>query len=117
VPTQDRMTPRNVYLYLVCLVTLLVGVFAAVQLVQSAIGIAFPDGATDFGWTAYTPLEEVAPYVGSDQLEAAQREHEIKEAVTAGVTLLLAGGLYVVHWRRAQAERALPAAPSGPPAG
>lgn len=116
---QDRFTPRNVYLYLVCLIMLLVGLVAAVQLVQSAIGIAYPEATADFGWTAYSPLEEASGYLGSDQLDDAQRDHEIKDTVTAGVTLLLAGGIYVLHWRRAKAERPLPTVPevpAGPPA-
>ena len=119
-PVQDRMTPRNLYLYLVCLIALLVGLFAAVQLVQSAIGIAYPDGTADFSWTAYTPLEEASGYLSEEQTNDVQRRYEIKETVTAGVTLLLAGGLYVLHWRRAQRERAIPAAapevPAAPPA-
>ena len=48
--TQDRMTPRNLYLYLVCLIMLLVVLFAALQLVRSAIGIAYPDTTGSFGW-------------------------------------------------------------------
>ncbi|RBY78406.1 hypothetical protein DQ239_07440 [Blastococcus sp. TF02-09] len=108
-PVQDRMTPRNVYLYLVCLVALLVGLFAAVQLVQSAIGIAYPDATADFGWTAYTPLDEASGYLSEEQTNDAQRRYEIKETVTACVTLLLAGGIHVLHWRRAQRERSRPA--------
>ncbi len=111
---QDRMTPRNVYLYLVCLIMLLVGIYAAVQLLQSAIGIAYPDATVDFGWTAYTPLDEASGYLSTEQLDDAQRDHEIKEAVTAGVTLLLAGGIYLLHWRRAKAERSSPVAPEVP---
>ena len=115
----DRMTPRNLYLYLVCLIMLLVGIFAAVQLVQSAIGIAFPDADPSFGWTAYTPLDEEAGYLFSEE---GLRQQEIKDTVTAGITLLLAGAVYFVHWRRVQAERTLPAAaapavPAAPPAG
>lgn len=109
-PAQDRTTPRNVYLYLVCLIMLLVSVFAAVQLVRSAIGIAYPDETVDFGWTAYTPIDEVSQYLSEEQTTEVQRRSEIKETVISGLTLLLAGGLFVVHWRRAQAERALPAA-------
>ncbi len=116
---QDRMTPRNLYLYLVCLIALLVGLFAAVQLVQSAIGIAYPDAGASFGWTAYTPLDEASGYLSEEQTNEAQRRHEIKETVTAGATLLLAGGIYVLHWRRVQRERAFAAGtevPAAPPA-
>jgi hypothetical protein len=119
VAVQDRMTPRNLYLYLVCLIMLLVGVFAAVVLVRSALGIAYPDPALDFGWYAYTPIEEASGSLPDEAVEA-QRRQEIKETVAAGTALLLAGGVFALHWRRAQAERSLPVAapevPAGPPA-
>ena len=119
-PVHDRMTPRNLYLYLVCLVMLLVGTFAAVQLVRSAIGIAYPDETLDFGWTAYTPIDDVSQFLSEEQRTEVQRRSEVKETVIAGATLLLAGGIYVVHWRRAQQERSVPAAapevPAAPPA-
>lgn len=118
-PVQDRMTPRNLYLYVVCLVMLLVSLVAVVQLVRSAIGIAYPDATADFGWTAYTPLDEEMSFASEELIDAGQRQHEIRSTVTAGVTLLVAGGIYLVHWRRAQAERApavpAPETPAGPP--
>ena len=43
---QDRLTLRNVYLYLVCLITLVVSIFAAVQLVRSVVGLVYPDPGT-----------------------------------------------------------------------
>src|SRR5215217_7435007 len=114
------MTPRNLYLYLVCLIMLLVGIFAAVQVVRSAIGIAYPEAPVSFEWTAYTPIDEASGSLASDAVEDEQRRQEIKETVAAGTALLLAGGLYVLHWRRAQRERFLPAAaaeaPAAPPA-
>jgi hypothetical protein len=120
----DRVTPRNLYLYLVCLIMLLVGVFAAVQLVRSTLGIAFPD-TTSFGWYAEPGMdmgtgmdEEQYLQEEAEAAEDSQRRYEILEAVTAGTTLLLAGGIYALHWRRAQSERSIPAAsevPAGPP--
>ena len=109
-PVQDRMTPRNLYLYLVCLVMLLVGIFAAVELVRSAIGIAYPEAPVSFEWTAYTPIDDASGSFASDAIEDEQRRQEVKETVAAGTALLLAGGLYVIHWRRAQKERSVPAA-------
>jgi len=115
------MTPRNLYLYLVCLIMLLVGLVAAVQLVRSAIGIAFPEDVVAYGWTAYEPVDDVGgvdeEFLSAEQNAAldSQRRSEIIGTVTAGLTLLLAGGLFAVHWRRAQRERALPvAAPEVP---
>ena len=116
---QDRMTPRNLYLYLVCLAMLVIGVVAAGQLVRSALAIAYPDTTPSFSWTAYTPLDFLSEEQ-SGAVEDAQRRPAIRDAVASGTTLLLAGGIYVVHWRRAQADRVVPAAtpevPAGPPA-
>ncbi|SOC46295.1 hypothetical protein SAMN05660748_0152 [Blastococcus aggregatus] len=115
----SRFTPRSVYLHLVCLSMLLVGIFATVQLVRSAMAIAYPDPTPSFSWTAYTPMDMLS---GDQQLELqtdVQRRDAIRDAVAAGTALLLAGGIYALHWRRAQAERAAPAStevPAAPPA-
>jgi hypothetical protein len=120
---QDRLTLRNVYLYLVCLITLVVSLFAAVSLVRSAVGIFYPD-------PGYYGYYETAPGSGegpSDEEIArqeelakdSQRRQEVLGVVGSATTLLIAGPLYVYHWRRVQAE--LPArtgdpVASGPPA-
>ena len=105
--TQDRLTLRNVYLYLVCLITLVVSLFAAVQLVRSAVGIFYPDP----GYYGYYPTgPDGGPVSREEELahrdfaENAQRRQEILDVVGAGTTLLIAGPLYVYHWRRVQAE-------------
>jgi hypothetical protein len=99
---------------------LVVGIIAAVHLVRSAIGIAYPEVPVSFGWTAYTPIDEASGSFASDAVVDEQRQQEIKETVAAATGLLLAGGIYVLHWRRAQRERSLPAAapevPAAPPA-
>ncbi|RBY93564.1 hypothetical protein DQ237_17420 [Blastococcus sp. TF02-8] len=116
----ERLTLRNVYLYLVCLITLVVSIFAAVQLVRSAVGIAYPDP----GYYGYYPED---PEMGMDEDEVRRQEElaedslrrqEILDVVGAGTTLLIAGPLYLYHWRRVQSElppRPAPAVPAGPP--
>lgn len=105
----DRLTLRNVYLYLVCLITLVVSLFAAVQLVRSAVGIFYPDP----GYYGYYPVDspEGPGSLDEDEIrrqeqlaEASQRRMEILDVVGSGTTLLIAGPLYVYHWRRVQAE-------------
>ncbi len=123
---QDRMTPRNLYLYLVCLIMLLVSLVAVVQLVRSAIGIAYPEDVYGYGWTAYEDpsaiggMDEEFLSAEQDAAKDSQRRSEIVSTVTAGLTLLLAGGLFALHWRRAQSERLIPAVapevPAAPPA-
>jgi hypothetical protein len=101
---QDRVPPRTVYLYVVCLVMLVIGVLAAVVLVRSTLEIAYPDPTPSFSWTAYTPTEFLS---GDQQLELqtdVQRRSAIRDAATAGTALLLAGGVFAFHWRRVRSD-------------
>ena len=122
VAAPDRMTPRTAYLYVVCLVMLLVGVYAVVQLVRGGIALAYPEEITAHAWT---PSEEAIVVEGVDERFLSpeqraewdsQRRDDVISTVTAGATLLLAGGLFVVHWRRVQQDRSMPAAAPEVPA-
>ncbi|PRY51310.1 hypothetical protein LY71_102378 [Geodermatophilus tzadiensis] len=99
----ERLTLRNVYLYLVCLVTLVISIFAAVQLVRGVVGIAYPDPGV--GYYGDPTLDDEEEQRLAEQSLASQRRFEVLEVVAAGTTLLIAGPLYVYHWRRVQRER------------
>src|SRR3712207_9437245 len=45
----ERLTIRSLYLYLVCLVTLVIALFAAVELTRSTVGPFYPDPG-NFGY-------------------------------------------------------------------
>lgn len=122
---QDRLNLRNAYLYLVCLITLVVSLFAAGSLVSSAVGIFYPDP----GYYGYYggPMEDPG---GRELSEAeiqrqeelardSQRRQEVLSLVGSATTLLIAGPLYLYHWRRVQSElpsRHDPAPAGAPPA-
>ena len=117
---QERLTLRNVYLYLVCLVTLLISVFAAVNVVRSTVELLYPD-------PGYPPYEgPVTPGSGITDRSAqralamdSQRRQSVLGLVGAGTTLLIAGPLYAYHWRRVQSELPASRGPAGaepPPA-
>ena len=120
---QDRLTLRNVYLYLVCLITLVVSLFAAVSLVRSSVGVFYPDP----GYYGYYP-DPASPEGGPSEEEIArqeelakdsQRRQEVLSVVSSATTLLIAGPLYVYHWRRIQSEHSSRTAQDvagGPPA-
>ena len=102
---QERLTLRNAYLYLVCLLTLLISVFAAVTVVRSTVELLYPDP----GYPTYEG--PVTPGPGTPDRGAqralamdSQRRQAVLELVGAGTTLLIAGPLYVYHWRRVQNE-------------
>ena len=121
---QERLTLRNVYLYLVCLITLVVSIFAAVNLVRSTVELLYPDP----GYYGYGPVE---PIGGKDtgvskreirrQQEAAEdsaRRQAVLGLVGSATTLAIAGPVYAYHWRRVQSElppRETEPAAAGPP--
>jgi hypothetical protein len=114
VSAQDRLTLRNVYLYLVCLITLVVAIFAAVSLVRGVVALAYPDPGA-FGYYGYYPAEPGLEGQGAsideeerarqEQLAAdAARRQALLDVVGSATTLLIAAPVYVYHWRRVQAE-------------
>ncbi len=121
---QERLTLRNVYLYLVCLITLVVSLFAAVQLVRGAVGLAYPDPGYYGGYYGYPPpVDESGEQISEAELERqeeiardSQRRQEILGLVSSGTTLLIAGPLYLYHWRRVQSELPQRTAPEEPAA-
>jgi len=104
----ERLTLRNLYLYLVCLFSLIISIFAAVSLVRGAVELLYPDP----GYFAVGPFAKGGPPSSSDaerqRQEEASRDSQRRQAVLglvgSGTTLLIAGPLYVFHWRRVQKE-------------
>ncbi|SFP61173.1 hypothetical protein SAMN05660464_3680 [Geodermatophilus dictyosporus] len=99
----ERLTLRNVYLYLVCLVALVISIFATVQLVRGVVSLAYPDPG--YGYVGDPVLDDETERELAEQAVESQRRFEVLEVVTAGTTLLIAGPLYAYHWRRVQRER------------
>lgn len=106
---QDRRNLRSAYLYLVCLITLVMVIFAAVSLVRNAVQLAYPDRGSIAFEPAYGPKGEqaVSDEVRTARAEAfedSERRRAVLGMVGAGTMLLLAGPAYAYHWRRVQAE-------------
>jgi hypothetical protein len=117
--SQERLTLRNLYLYLVCLITLVISIFAAVNLVRSTVELLYPDPAS-YGYEA--PGREPGVDAGDQQRRQraardSQRRLAVLGLVGSGTLLLIAGPLYVYHWRRVQTERPgrSPQPPQGSP--
>ncbi len=107
---QERLTLRNLYLYLVCLVTLVMSIVGAVNLVRSTVELIYPDP----GYYAVGAKEPGVSEEEQQRREQAARESQRRQAVLglvgSGTLLLVAGPLYAYHWRRVQRE--LPARPT-----
>lgn len=103
----ERPTLRNLYLYLVCLFTLVVALFATVNLVRATVELFYPDP----GYYATGPLMKGPGGRASegrqrerDAAQESQRRQSVLGLVGSGTTLLIAGPLYAYHWRRVQRE-------------
>ncbi len=121
--TQERLTLRNVYLYLVCLITLVVSIFAAVSLVRSTVELLYPDPGY---YGSYAPLPgQDGPIVSKREIRRQQeasrdaaRRQAVLGLVGSATTLAIAGPVYAYHWRRVQSElppRAAEPVAAGPP--
>lgn len=121
---QERLTLRNVYLYLVCLITLVVSIFAAVSLVRSTVELLYPDP----GYYGYgEPVSVDGKMSGISKAERRRQEEASRDSarrqavlglVGSATTLAIAGPIYLYHWRRVQTElppRAPGPAGAGPP--
>ena len=102
---------RNLYLYLVCLITLVISIFAAVEVVRSAVELAYPDP----GYYGSAPAKEsgVSDEESARQRKAgedSQRRNAVLGLVGSATTLLITVPLYRYHWRRI--ERELPTTPA-----
>ncbi len=105
---RDRFSLRNLYLYLVCLITLIIVIFSAVNLVRGVVELAWPD-PNYYGYS-----EPVKEGDGLTEEEIAAQEQAATESqqryavlglVSSVTALLIAGPLYVYHWRKIEKER------------
>jgi hypothetical protein len=96
---QSRIDWRSLYLYAVCLITLMVCLFSLVSLIRSGVNVAYPD-------PAYVDPYATKPQANSaliaEQVKDQNQRQAIKSAIDAVTTLIIAGPLYVYHWRLAR---------------
>jgi hypothetical protein len=105
---KDRWSLRNIYLYLVCLITLIMVIVATVGLVRSTVELVYPDpgyyysAPIDKGGTDERTQEDIDAERTS-QLEQSRRQ-AILNLVGNAAMLLVAGPLYIYHWRKIEVE-------------
>jgi hypothetical protein len=103
---QDRLSLRNLYLYLVCLITLIISIFAAVSLVRNTVELLYPEPGY-YGFPVPAKESGISEEDQRRQQRAArdsQRRQAVLGLVGAATTLLITGPVYVYHWRRVQTE-------------
>ena len=93
----DGVDWRSLYLYAVCLITLLVVLFSTVALINSNMNAVFPD-------PAYIDVYAKPENMPSAELIAQQDENNqirsIKSIFTSFTTIAIAAPLYLYHWRQ-----------------
>ncbi len=90
---------RSLYLYAVCLVTLLVVLFSTVALVNSIVDYAFPDPAYVDPYGAKENMPD--PALLQQQEDNSQRQ-AFKNIFTTFSTMAIATPVYIYHWRQAR---------------
>lgn len=111
----DRWSIRSVYFYLVCFATLLMLIFGTVQLVRSAIDLAYPNPPYVDHYRYPVPAEKEPPQLSAEEIERQeavererqleqQRHYAVRQMLEGVAMLIIAGPVYVYHWRRVQAE-------------
>ena len=90
---------RSLYLYAVCLITLLVVLFSTVALINAIMNAVFPD-------PAYIDVYSKPENAPSAALLAQQEENNqiqaIKNIFSSFTTIAIAAPLYLYHWRQAK---------------
>jgi hypothetical protein len=90
---------RSLYLYAVCLVTLLVVLFSTVALVNAIVNFAFPDPAYVDPYAAKANMPD--PALLQQQEDNSQRQ-ALKNIFTTFSTMAIATPVYIYHWRQAR---------------
>jgi len=88
---------RSLYLYAVCLITLLVVLFSTVSLINSIMNAVFPDPAYI---DVYTKPENAPSAALLAQQEENNQIQALKSIFTSFTTIAIATPLYLYHWRQ-----------------
>jgi hypothetical protein len=88
---------RSLYLYAVCLITLLVVLFSTVSLINSIMNAVFPDPPYI---DVYAKPENAPSAALLAQQEESNQIRAIKSIFTSFTTIAIAAPLYLYHWRQ-----------------
>ncbi|GAC1611865.1 MAG: hypothetical protein NVS3B26_28990 [Mycobacteriales bacterium] len=104
----ERTNVRSLYLYLVCLVALIIVIFSTVSMVRNVVQLLYPDPG--YGGYLAPAIDGRGDQAAQDaarqrrQAQDSQRHQAVLGLVGSGTALLVAGPLYLYHWRRVQLE-------------
>ncbi len=97
----DRIGWRSFYLYAVCLITLLVVLFAVISFINSAVSMLYPDSI--YSRPDAVPME---PGVTDEIIRQQQEDNNVRSSIRGMInsftTIAIAAPLYFYHWRMAR---------------
>jgi len=106
VKREDRIDWYSLYIYAVCLVTLLTCLFSLVSVIRGIVDALWPD--TGYFDPYSVPKDSaLSPDQIKENLTENNQRQAVKGIVNSLTTLIIAGPIYFMHWRLAKRSRAL----------
>ena len=102
---EDRFDWYSLYIYAVCLVTLLTCLFSLVSVVRGAVDALWPDPGY-FDPYSVPKDSALTPAQIEENLTENNQRQSLKGIVNSFTTLIIAGPIYLMHWRLAKRSRA-----------
>ena len=106
VKREDRIDWYSLYIYAVCLVTLLTCLFSLVSVVRGIVDALWPDPGY-FDPYSVPKDSALSPDQIKENLTENNQRQALKGIVNSLTTLIIAGPIYLMHWRLAKRSRAL----------
>ena len=98
VPTSTKVDWKSLYLYAVCLITLMVVLFSVISLFKGLLGVVLPEPAFVDPYAVKTAVKP-DPAVLAAQASNEQRR-AIRSMLGSLVSFAVAAPLYLYHWRQ-----------------
>ena len=110
---KSTWTPRSIYLYVVCLITLVMMIIGTVNMIKAITELAYPQPRPYPQMTIKASGEEALDLEAEARFIEEQREADRQRSqrnamlslVGNGALLVIAAPLYRYHWRQVQRER------------
>ena len=105
VKREDIIDWYSLYIYAVCLVTLLTCLFSLVSVVRGIVDALWPDPGY-FDPYSVPKDSALSPDQIKENLTENNQRQALKGIVNSLTTLIIAGPIYLMHWRLAKRSRA-----------
>ena len=108
---KSTWTPRSIYLYVVCLITLVMMIIGTVNVIKSVTEMAYPQPRPYPQVTIKAPAKAARPEPrralskSSARPTGSGRRNAVLSIVGSRALLVIAAPLYRFHWRQVQRER------------